>query len=52
MKRYGVRPSVRLSHSGLYLTGVGEVEPPAKISDPPAAIKKRKGGVDFKHFEH
>ena len=23
------------------------VEPPAKISDPPAAIKKRKGEVDF-----
>ena len=23
---------------------VGRVEPPAKISDPPAAIKKRKGG--------
>jgi len=32
---------------GLHLTG-GEVEPPAKISDPPAAIKKHKG-VDFKH---
>jgi len=24
--------------------GIGGVEPPAKISDPPAAIKKRKGG--------
>ena len=31
-------------HSGLYLSGVGGVEPPAKISDPPAAIKKRNGG--------
>jgi len=29
---------------GLYLSGGLGVEPPAKISDPPAAIKKRKGG--------
>jgi len=33
--------------SGLYLSGDWGVEPPTtKISDPPAAIKKRKG-VDF-----
>jgi len=25
----------------------GGLNTPAKISDPPAAIKKRKGGVDF-----
>ena len=34
-------------YPGLYLTGGLGVELPAKISDPPAAIKKRKGGSTF-----
>ena len=29
---------------GCICRGVGGLNPPAKISDPPAAIKKRKGG--------
>jgi len=36
--------SLVVIYSGLYLTGGWGVEPPAKIYDPPAAIKKRKGG--------
>jgi len=31
----------------VFVGGVGGVEPPVKISDPPAAIKNNARGVDF-----